>query len=202
MSSKHKNAEPDFKHVILQILDESQVMAVATIRVDGWPQATTVGYVRDDLTIYFAVGRGSQKLRNIKRDPRISITLGRRTDDRARGLSLAARAFEVENPAEIERLNVLMQDHYPGQNRLSPREVSIALIKAAPALISVIDLPTGPGQPILTEVIENVGIRKVVHSHIALDEGAGPGDARIAGRNVPVEYLGPAADSYRRGAPL
>ena|SRR5215831_13622933 len=38
---------------ILEVLDQHRIMTVATNRPDGWPQATTVGYVHDGLTIYF-----------------------------------------------------------------------------------------------------------------------------------------------------
>ena len=31
---------------ILTLLDEHRIMTIATLRPDGWPQATTVGYVR------------------------------------------------------------------------------------------------------------------------------------------------------------
>ncbi|HKP80094.1 MAG TPA: pyridoxamine 5'-phosphate oxidase family protein, partial [Phenylobacterium sp.] len=43
------------KPLILKVLDEHRTMAVATVRPDGWPQATIVGYVHDDLTLYFVV---------------------------------------------------------------------------------------------------------------------------------------------------
>ena len=35
-------------------------MTVATNRPDGWPQATTVGYVNDGLTLYFLCDPESQ----------------------------------------------------------------------------------------------------------------------------------------------
>jgi nitroimidazol reductase NimA-like FMN-containing flavoprotein (pyridoxamine 5'-phosphate oxidase superfamily) len=41
------------KSKILELLDRHRLMTVATNRPDGWPQATTVGYVNDGLTIYF-----------------------------------------------------------------------------------------------------------------------------------------------------
>ena len=41
------------KSKILEILDQHRLMTIATNRPDGWPQATTVGYVNDGLTIYF-----------------------------------------------------------------------------------------------------------------------------------------------------
>jgi hypothetical protein len=56
---------PDLKNEILDLLAENRFMAVATIRPDGWPQATIVGYANLDLQLYFAVGDDSQKLANI-----------------------------------------------------------------------------------------------------------------------------------------
>ncbi len=46
---------------ILDLLDHHRVMTLATNRPDGWPQATTVGYVNDGLTIWFLCGLESQK---------------------------------------------------------------------------------------------------------------------------------------------
>jgi len=42
-------------------------MTLATLRPDGWPQATTVGYVNDGLTLYFLCGLDSQEPANIAR---------------------------------------------------------------------------------------------------------------------------------------
>jgi nitroimidazol reductase NimA-like FMN-containing flavoprotein (pyridoxamine 5'-phosphate oxidase superfamily) len=37
------------KSKILELLDQHRIMTLATNRPDGWPQATTVGYVNDGL---------------------------------------------------------------------------------------------------------------------------------------------------------
>jgi len=39
------------KRKILGLLDAHRIMTIATLRPDGWPQATTVGYVNEDLTL-------------------------------------------------------------------------------------------------------------------------------------------------------
>jgi len=39
---------------ILDVLEHHNVMTLATIRPDGFPQATTVNYVHDDLILFFA----------------------------------------------------------------------------------------------------------------------------------------------------
>jgi nitroimidazol reductase NimA-like FMN-containing flavoprotein (pyridoxamine 5'-phosphate oxidase superfamily) len=41
-------------------------MTVATNRADGWPQATTVGYVNDGLTLYFLCDPESQKAQTLR----------------------------------------------------------------------------------------------------------------------------------------
>jgi nitroimidazol reductase NimA-like FMN-containing flavoprotein (pyridoxamine 5'-phosphate oxidase superfamily) len=50
---------------IIELLDQHRLMTVATNRPDGWPQATTVGYVNDGLTLYFLCGPESQKAQNL-----------------------------------------------------------------------------------------------------------------------------------------
>ncbi len=67
--------EQDIKRKILALLDQNRIMSVATLRPDGWPQATTVGYVNDGLTLYFLCGLESQKAANLARDNRVSLTI-------------------------------------------------------------------------------------------------------------------------------
>jgi nitroimidazol reductase NimA-like FMN-containing flavoprotein (pyridoxamine 5'-phosphate oxidase superfamily) len=49
---------------IKELLDQHRLMTVITNRPDGWPQATTVGYVNDSLTLYFLCRPESQKAQN------------------------------------------------------------------------------------------------------------------------------------------
>ncbi|MGZ3239946.1 MAG: pyridoxamine 5'-phosphate oxidase family protein, partial [Burkholderiaceae bacterium] len=49
---------------ILNILDKAKDLTLATVRPDGYPQATTVSYAHDGLTIYVGVGKDSQKIAN------------------------------------------------------------------------------------------------------------------------------------------
>jgi nitroimidazol reductase NimA-like FMN-containing flavoprotein (pyridoxamine 5'-phosphate oxidase superfamily) len=61
----------------ISILNAHKTMAIATLRQDGWPQNTIVGYANDGLLIYFLVSRASQKLANILQDERIAIAIGK-----------------------------------------------------------------------------------------------------------------------------
>jgi len=53
--------EDEMRDKILALLDQHRIMTVATLRPDGWPQATTVGYVNEGLTLYFLCGLDRQK---------------------------------------------------------------------------------------------------------------------------------------------
>jgi nitroimidazol reductase NimA-like FMN-containing flavoprotein (pyridoxamine 5'-phosphate oxidase superfamily) len=118
-------------------------MTVATVRPDGWPQATTVGYVNTGLTLFFLCGRNSQKAANIRNDGRISVAIGK--DERGsrpiKGLSIGARARPVTNPEEIARVFDRLAERYPEYVGPIPLpDISrIAVIEVIPEVISIID---------------------------------------------------------------
>src|SRR5215213_434143 len=91
---------------ILTLLDQHRIMTIATLRPDGWPQATTVGYVNEGLTLYFLCGLDSQKAANLARDDRVSLTIDHDTADimAISGLSMAGHARAVTDPAEASKI--------------------------------------------------------------------------------------------------
>lgn len=104
--------DEEIRQKILALLDQHRIMTIATLRPDGWPQATTVGYANDGLTLYFLCGRESQKAANLARDDRVSLTIDHDTPQvmDITGLSMAARATVVDDPAEGEKaLRLLMR---------------------------------------------------------------------------------------------
>jgi len=161
MSKSPQIADGELKAKVLAILDENRVMSVATVRPDGWPQVTMVGYVYDDLTLYFAVATNSQKFVNIKREPRISIAVGRDSLTRIRGLSMAAHATPVSDPEEVERVNSVIRARYPRPWVFAPREDSSVLLRVMPKIISLIDLSKDSGHPELIEVATETVVRRM-----------------------------------------
>jgi hypothetical protein len=114
------------------LLDQQRIMTVATLRPDGWPQATTVGYVNEDLTLYFLCALDSQKAANLARDDRVSLTIDRDTPQvmEITGLSMAAHAQAVVDPAEAGKVLRMLPLKYPEQVSLpgpmpTPGEVRI-----------------------------------------------------------------------------
>jgi nitroimidazol reductase NimA-like FMN-containing flavoprotein (pyridoxamine 5'-phosphate oxidase superfamily) len=53
--------DPGLKQEIISILDHANDITIATVREDGYSQATTVSYVNDGLMIYFGCAANSQK---------------------------------------------------------------------------------------------------------------------------------------------
>lgn len=135
---------------ILALLDEHRIMTIATLRPDGWPQATTVGYVHDGLTLYFLCGLDSQKAANLARDERVSLTIDHDTDElmAITGLSMAARAQAVTDRAEAGMVLRLLAQQYPEQTDLPvqmPTPDDVRIFRVTPTVISVLDYSQGFG---------------------------------------------------------
>jgi len=140
---------------ILGILDEHRIMTVATNRPDGWPQATTVGYVSDGLTLYFLCDPHSQKAKNLERDSRISLTIDHDPLDPLAilGVSMAAHAQAVTDPTEIAKALTLLPRKYPGYAAFPmPKPEETVVFRVVPIVISVVDYRKGFGHAELVTV--------------------------------------------------
>jgi len=135
---------------VLDVLDANRIMTIATLRPDGWPQATTVGYVNDGLAFWFLCGRDSQKASNLARDNRVSLTINGDPSNimAITGVSMAARAIPVTDRTEAEKVLRLMPAKYPATKALPvamPTPDDVALFRIEPSVISVLDYTQGFG---------------------------------------------------------
>lgn len=134
---------------IQELLDSHRIMTVATLRPDGWPQATTVGYVAEGLKLYFLCGPDSQKCANLTRDDRVSLAIDEDASDvlSIRGLSMAGHARRVREPGEVERIMRLLVARYPEAPKLEPMPSAeqVAVFEVVPIVISVLDYRKGFG---------------------------------------------------------
>ena len=136
---------------ILALLDRHRNMTIATLRPDGWPQATTVGYANDGLTLYFLCGPDSQKAANLARDDRVSLTIDDDTPEvmEITGLSMAAHARPVADSTEAEKALHMLMLKYPQQGSPPPLPMptpaDVAVFRVTPTVISVLDYTKGFG---------------------------------------------------------
>lgn len=143
--------DEELRKKILSLLDEHRIMTLATLRADGWPQATTVGYANEGLTLYFLCGLESQKAQNLARDNRVSLTIDHDTPDimAITGLSMAAHAFAVTDRAEAEKVLRMLPLKYPEQTEplplAMPKPEEVRIFRVTPKVISVLDYSKGFG---------------------------------------------------------
>ena len=141
--------QPDMQQKILSLLDQHRIMRIATLRPDGWPQTTTVGYAHDGMTIYFLCGATSQKAANLARDNRVSIAIDDDPDQvmEIKGLSMAAHAQMVIEAAELAKAGKLLMGRYPQQIGTPPMPTElpadIRIFRVTPMVISVLDYSKG-----------------------------------------------------------
>lgn len=144
--------DASMKQKIVSLLEAHRIMTLATLRPDGWPQATTVGYVHEGLTLWFLCGLESQKASNLARDNRVSITIDHDTPDimAITGLSMAARAHRVVEADESRRVLAMMPLKYPDARPSTtalqmPAPEDVAVFRVVPELVSVLDYSLGFG---------------------------------------------------------
>ncbi|MHA7872799.1 MAG: pyridoxamine 5'-phosphate oxidase family protein [Hyphococcus sp.] len=143
---------------LADILENTPDLTIATLRADGWPQATVVSFVHDGPIIYFGVGADSQKAENIARDNRVSITVTPPYEDWMQicGVSMAARAIAVTDEAEQARAGELMFKRFPEAEELgeamnmAPGDMT--LFRVAPEVVSFLDYTKGFGHTELYRV--------------------------------------------------
>ncbi len=130
---------------IVELLDRERLMTLACNRPDGWPQATTVGYLNDGLNLYFIVARTSQKFANLQADSRASVAIRSESGRGGAGvgLSMAGRAVEIVDPQVVERLNTLVAERYTEVHVYCPSADAVAVLHFRPMVISAVGVSHG-----------------------------------------------------------
>jgi general stress protein 26 len=140
---------------ILDVLKGQHLMALATVRSDGYPQATMVNYIHDGLTLYFATDATSQKAGNIKINAKVSVAIASETADfsKLRGLSMSGLAKRVADTQRAEELCLRLFRRLPQSRRFVPEDPKqLAVFEIEPIAISLIDYASGFGTSHLLEL--------------------------------------------------
>ena len=138
-----------FKNFVLQVIDGATDLTLATVRPDGFPQATTVSYAHDGLNLYVGIGKHSQKANNIRANPKASLTINLPYQDwrDIKGLSMSALAQVVEDDAGIATAKACLLKRFPQIAEWSdaPMAGEMAFLKITPQVISILDYSKGFG---------------------------------------------------------
>jgi PPOX class probable F420-dependent enzyme len=96
-------------------LHEQKTMAIATIAADGRPHVVAMWYAFVDGEIAFWTFAKSQKVVNLKRDPRITALVEDGDDySNLRGVEIVARARITDDPSEVMRFGEVEFERYQG----------------------------------------------------------------------------------------
>lgn len=126
----------------ITILNANRMMTIATVRPDGWPQATIVGYANDGFRIYFMTYRSSQKFENIAHDNRVAITVGHEPSELRdiRAVYAGCAIHEVTDLAERSRAWDLLAMRHPNLTDLAPpKDDEVATMAADCKYVSILD---------------------------------------------------------------
>ncbi len=92
-----------------EFLREDHVAVVSTLNKDGSPHVTTIYYLlADDGTLIMCTPGHSQKIKNLRRDPRIALCVG----EGGRSISLYGRVSICEDQALVRQYLEQMVAHY------------------------------------------------------------------------------------------
>ncbi len=126
----------------IEILNQNRIMSIATVRPDGWPQTTIVGYANDGWRLYFLIYRSSQKFQNISLDNRVSISVGSEPRElrQIRAVYAGCHAQEVTDLNERSRAWMLLAQRHPNLTDLAPPEKDeVATMAADCRYVSMLD---------------------------------------------------------------
>lgn len=135
--------------IILNLLSRHNIMTLATVRPDGFPQATTVYYVNDGLTLYFATDPASQKAGNIKLNNKVSVAIAGETQNanKLKALSLSGIAAKVTDQTQVHDLQISLFKAVPKAKRFAPSAAEqLALYSIKPIVMSLVDYAAGYGK--------------------------------------------------------
>jgi general stress protein 26 len=148
-TSDHGAGKATISYDALLVLRDSREATLATLRPDGWPQATVINFVNDEQQIYFACAASSQKAQNLERDDRISLALVApyAVFGPIFGLSLAGHARRLSNAEDIAHMFGLWKIRHPyNHKRLETDRRTFAFYAVEPIVVTTLDYRFALGQ--------------------------------------------------------
>jgi PPOX class probable F420-dependent enzyme len=100
---------------IREFLDAGRDLQVASINADGTPHLVTMWYGMLDGEVAFWTYAKSQKVMNLRRDPRLSVLVATgEVYEQLKGVSIVGRGEIVDDPDEVLRYGELVYERYWG----------------------------------------------------------------------------------------
>ena len=143
--------DEEIRKKILTLLEQHRIMTIATLRPDGWPKATTVGYVNEGIHALLPLRPGQPESRIRRKMIGITDHRPRHTDTpqvmEITGLSMAAHAKLVLDREEAQGLaDACVEISLAGQPAGADANAGRCQdIQVTPTVISMLDYSKGFG---------------------------------------------------------
>ncbi|MES2758895.1 MAG: pyridoxamine 5'-phosphate oxidase family protein [Pseudomonadota bacterium] len=141
--------DQSFKDFVLKVIEGANDLTLATVRPDGYPQATTVSFAHDGLNLYVGIGKHSQKANNVKHNNKVSLTINLPYQDwrEIQGLSMSALAEVLVAGPDVDLAKSCLLKRFPQiaeWGETGPAN-EVAFLKITPQVISILDYTKGFG---------------------------------------------------------
>jgi PPOX class probable F420-dependent enzyme len=104
---------------IQRFLSTKQIALLATVQSDGAPLAMPMWFLHDPATLTMISEEGTQKVRNLRRDPRVCMVAeAGGGGETIRGVTVTGRAGFLPDGAERRALIERFHEKYPGLAKL------------------------------------------------------------------------------------
>lgn len=104
---------------VQRYLSSKDIVVLATINPDGVPLLTPMWFLHDPSSLTLITVEGTQKVRNLRRDPRLSVVAESGTRGDIRGVAVRGRAAFLEDSPERRALVTrLLGKYHPNLERL------------------------------------------------------------------------------------
>jgi len=100
---------------VAAFIEEHRTATMATVGPQGQPHLVAMWYAVIDGVIWFETKAKAQKVANLKRNDRITVSIeDGKTYDQLRGISIEGRGVVIDDPDEVWAVGVSVFERYTG----------------------------------------------------------------------------------------
>ena len=103
------------KRSLAKLIEWERVCRVATVSAAGVPHLVPVCHVLDDGKLYFASETGARKIRNLRQNPHLTVTIDLYSDDwsNLKGVMIQGSAAIIGKSPRFRKIRRLLYAKYP-----------------------------------------------------------------------------------------
>ena len=125
--TRRRTARPKLSKKVADVIRWERVSRVATVGASGMPHVVAVCHVLVGDKLYFGSGDKGRKIRNLRENPQVAVTVDVYTDawGQLRGVMLQGRARLIERGPAFRRIRDRLYEkyaHYSREAALSPSD--------------------------------------------------------------------------------